>query len=443
MSVLNLNRDLFQKLVIEEKRTLLLDFWAPWCTYCRRLEPAYNQASAEAAAAESEVIFAKVNIDEEPELADQFGIEVIPTLVLFQDGQAAAGVVNPPSKAAIEAFLADNVKSSGQNPRLSKIYDTIILGGGPAGYTAALYTSRAGLSTLVLEQVSAGGQMALTSQIDNYPGFEEGIDGFTLGQKMQAGAERFGTETLLAEVRGVQLADTQVEGLDEPVKIIETSDGTLYGRTVILATGAKARKLGVEKEDELIGKGVNYCAACDGNAYRGKTVMVVGGGNSAAADALTLSRLAEKVYIVHRRDTLRATKIYHKPLIEAENVEFIWDSAVAALNTGTEEGSGGLHSSRLTSVTVKNLKNGELRDVDCDGVFVSVGRQPASGLFEGQLALDGSGYVLADESTRTSIPGVFAVGDVRTKTLRQVITAAADGAVASHYVEEYLAERNS
>lgn len=443
MSVLNLNRDLFQKLVIEEKRTLLLDFWAPWCTYCRRLEPAYNQASAEAAAAESEVIFAKVNIDEEPELADQFGIEVIPTLVLFQDGQAAAGVVNPPSKAAIEAFLADNVKSSGQNPRLSKIYDTIILGGGPAGYTAALYTSRAGLSTLVLEQVSAGGQMALTSQIDNYPGFEEGIDGFTLGQKMQAGAERFGTETLLAEVRGVQLADTQVEGLDEPVKIIETSDGTLYGRTVILATGAKARKLGVEKEDELIGKGVNYCAACDGNAYRGKTVMVVGGGNSAAADALTLSRLAEKVYIVHRRDTLRATKIYHKPLMEAENVEFIWDSAVAALNTGTEEGSGGLHSSRLTSVTVKNLKNGELRDVDCDGVFVSVGRQPASGLFEGQLALDGSGYVLADESTRTSIPGVFAVGDVRTKTLRQVITAAADGAVASHYVEEYLAERNS
>ena len=443
MSVLNLNRDLFQKLVIEEKRTLLLDFWAPGCTYCRRLEPAYNQASAEAAAAESEVIFAKVNIDEEPELADQFGIEVIPTLVLFQDGQAAAGVVNPPSKAAIEAFLADNVKSSGQNPRLSKIYDTIILGGGPAGYTAALYTSRAGLSTLVLEQVSAGGQMALTSQIDNYPGFEEGIDGFTLGQKMQAGAERFGTETLLAEVRGVQLADTQVEGLDEPVKIIETSDGTLYGRTVILATGAKARKLGVEKEDELIGKGVNYCAACDGNAYRGKTVMVVGGGNSAAADALTLSRLAEKVYIVHRRDTLRATKIYHKPLMEAENVEFIWDSAVAALNTGTEEGSGGLHSSRLTSVTVKNLKNGELRDVDCDGVFVSVGRQPASGLFEGQLALDGSGYVLADESTRTSIPGVFAVGDVRTKTLRQVITAAADGAVASHYVEEYLAERNS
>ena len=440
MSVLSIDKNKFDKLVVEEKRTVLLDFWAPWCTYCRRLEPAYEAAAAEAEAAGRDIIFAKINIDEEPELADMFAIEVIPTLVLCQDGQATAGVVNPPSKAAIEAFLADNVKTSGSAPRLSKIYDTIILGGGPAGYTAALYTSRAGLSTLVLEQVSAGGQMALTSQVDNYPGFEEGIDGFTLGQKMQTQAERFGTQTLLAEVQSVQLADTQVEGLDEPVKVVETSDGPFYGRTVILATGAKARKLGVEREDELIGKGINYCAACDGNAYRGKTVAVVGGGNSAAADALTLSRLAEKVYIVHRRDTLRATKIYHKPLMEAENVEFIWDSAVAKLNTG-EDPSGGLHSTRLTSITAENLKTGESRDVACDGVFVSVGRQPSSALFAGQVELDGAGYVVADESTRTSIPGVFAVGDIRTKTLRQVITAAADGAVASHYVEEYLAEK--
>ena len=441
MSVLSLDRKQFEKLVVEEKRTVLLDFWAPWCTYCRRLEPAYDQAAAEAAAAESEVIFAEVNIDDEPELADQFGIEVIPTLVLFQDGQAAAGVVNPPSKAAIEAFLADNVKAESSNPRLSKIYDTVVIGGGPAGYSAALYTSRAGLSTLVLEQVSAGGQMALTSQIDNYPGFEDGIDGFTLGQKMQAGAQRFGTETLLAEVRSVQLADTQVDGLDEPVKVIETSHGTIYGRTVILATGAKARKLGIADEDELVGKGINYCAACDGNAYRGKTVIVVGGGNSAAADALTLSRLAEKVYIVHRRDTLRATKIYHKPLMDAENVEFIWDSAVEELKTGEVPADGGLHSTRLTGAAVRNLKTGEVRDVACDGIFVSVGRQPSSAIFAGQVELDAAGYVVADESTKTSIPGVFAVGDVRTKVLRQVITAAADGAVASHYVEEYLASR--
>ena len=168
--------------------------------------------------------------------------------------------------------------------------------------------------------------------------------------------------------------------------------------------------------------------------------MVVGGGNSAAADALTLSRLAEKVYIVHRRDTLRATRIYHKPLMEAENVEFLWDSAVAELKTGDIPGDSGLHSTHLTAAAVRNLKTGEIQDIACDGIFVSVGRQPASGLFAGQVELDASGYVIAGEDTRTSIPGVFAVGDLRTKTLRQVITAAADGAVASHYVEEYLAE---
>ena len=442
MSVLNLNRELFEKLVVEEKKTVVLDFWAPWCTYCRRLEPAYEAAAADAEKAGSEIIFAKLNIDEEPELADEFRIEVIPTLVLLKDGQAIAGVVNPPSKAVIESFLADNLKTAAA-PRLNKIYDTVVLGGGPAGYTAALYASRAGLSTLVLEQVSAGGQMALTTQIDNYPGFDQGVDGFALGQKMQAGAERFGTETVLAEVRSVDLISKVPEGFKEAVKTIETSEGTFYARTVILATGAKARKLGVDQEEELIGKGINYCAACDGNAYKGKTVAVVGGGNSAAADALTLSRLAEKVYIIHRRDSLRATKIYHKPLMEAENVEFLWDSAITELKTGEDSGASGLHSSRLTSVAVKNLKTGEEKDVTVDGVFVSIGRQPASSLFEGQLELDKSGYIAAGEDTRTNIPGVFAAGDVRTKVLRQVITAAADGAMAAHAAEEYLAEARS
>ena len=437
MSVLSLNRELLEKLVVDEKKTLVLDFWAPWCTYCRRLEPAYEAAAAEAEAAGKEIVFAKFNIDEDEALADEFGIEIIPTLVLFEGGEAVAEVVNPPSKAAVEAFLADNLKSE-STPRLSKIYDTIVIGGGPAGYTAALYTARAGLSTLVLEQISAGGQMALTSQIDNYPGFEAGIDGFTLGRKMQEGAERFGAETVLAEVLSADLADQVYEGQEEALKKIETSAGTFYGRTVILATGAKARKLGIEREDELIGKGINYCAACDGNAYKGKTVVVVGGGNSAAADAMTLSRLAEKVYIVHRRDTLRATKIYHEPLQNAENVEFLWDSAVTELKTGEVPEGTGLHSSRLTAVTVQNLKTGESQDVKCDGVFVSIGRQPASAIFAGQVELDKSGYIIAGEDTCTNIPGVFAAGDIRTKALRQVITAAADGAAASHAAEEYL-----
>ena len=306
---------------------------------------------------------------------------------------------------------------------MERIYDMIIIGGGPGGYTAALYAARAGLDTLVLEKLSAGGQMALTDKIDNYPGFEEGIDGFMLGEKMRLGAERFGAATELAEVQRVEL-----EGA---VKKIETSEGTFYGRTVVLSTGAVPRELGVEGEKALVSRGVHYCAACDGMFYRGKTVVVVGGGNTAAADALLLSRVAKKVMVVHRRDTLRATKLYHQPLLDAPNVEFYWDSQVSEL----------LRDGRLTGVKVKNVRSGEESVVACDGVFVSVGRAPATDLVKDQLALDGGGYVVADESTRTNLGGVFAVGDVRTKALRQVVTAVADGAMAVHYAEEYLAEQ--
>ncbi len=212
-------------------------------------------------------------------------------------------------------------------------------------------------------------------------------------------------------------------------KRIETTDGTYYGKTVVIATGAGPRELGLPGEWELTGRGVHYCAACDGMFYRGKTVVVVGGGNTAAADALLLSRVAKEVYVVHRRDTLRATKIYHKPLMEADNVTFLWNSGVTEILT-----EGG-----VTGVVVKNLQSGETNTIPCDGLFVSIGRKPVTELVKGQLALDEGGYIAADESTRTSIPGVFAVGDVRTKTVRQIVTAAADGAVAVHYAEEFLA----
>ena len=305
---------------------------------------------------------------------------------------------------------------------MEHIYDVIIIGGGPAGYTAALYGTRAGLDVLVLEKLSAGGQMALTSQIDNYPGFEEGVDGFTLAEKMQAGAERFGAKTELAEVYSVDLKDK--------IKKVDTSEGEFYGKTVVLSTGASPRELGLEKEQSLVGRGVNYCAACDGMFYRGKTVVVVGGGNSAAADAMLLSRICEKVIVVHRRDTLRATKIYHEPLMQAKNVAFQWDSVVTEL----------LYEDAFQGVRLKNVKTGEETEIACDGIFISVGRKPVTEFLEGQVELDKGGYIVADESTRTSIPGVFAVGDVRTKVLRQVVTAVADGAVASHYIDEYLAE---
>ena len=301
------------------------------------------------------------------------------------------------------------------------VYDMIVVGGGPGGYTAALYAARSGLDTLVLEKLSAGGQMALTEAIDNYPGFEEGIDGFTLAEKMQRQAERFGAKSEYAEVERVDLAASP--------KVLETSAGVYDGRTVVLATGAGPRELGLANEAALTGRGVAYCAACDGMRYRGRTVVVVGGGNSAAGDALALSRVAKKVILVHRRDSLRATKVYHEPLMRAENIEFRWNSAVTEL----------LGGDRLTGVRLRDLRTGEETQLDCDGVFISVGRKPATELVQGQLELDRGGYIVADETTKTSLPGVYAVGDVRTKPLRQVVTAVADGAMAVHMAEEYLA----
>lgn len=301
------------------------------------------------------------------------------------------------------------------------VYDMIVVGGGPGGYTAALYAARAGLDTLVLEKLSAGGQMALTEEIDNYPGFEDGIDGFTLAEKMQRQAERFGAQSAYAQAEYMDLAA-------DP-KVLKTSEGTFYGRTVVLATGASPRELGLAGETALTGRGVAYCAACDGMRFKGKTVVVVGGGNSAAADALLLSRIAEKVILVHRRDTLRATKIYHQPLMEAANMEFRWNSVVTEL----------LHEDRLTGVKLKDINTGVVTAVPCDGVFISVGRKPSTELVRGQLELDKNGYIVADETTKTTLPGVYAVGDIRTKPLRQVVTAVADGATAVHMAEEFLA----
>lgn len=307
---------------------------------------------------------------------------------------------------------------------MNHVYDMIIIGGGPAGYTAALYAARAGLDTLVFEQTSIGGQMALTDIIDNYPGFPEGVDGFTLGMNMQSCAERFGAKTEYAQVTRVDLKDK--------IKHITTDSGDFYAKTLVIATGANPRELGINGESELIGRGLHYCAHCDGRFYKDKTVVVVGGGNSAASDALYLSNLAKKVYLVHRRDTLRATKLYHEPLMNAQNIEFIWNSTVTDYIT----------DSKITGLKLKNALTGEESTLQTDGVFVSIGRKPASELFKNSIPLDNSGYIIADETTKTKIDGVYAVGDVRTKSLRQVVTAVGDGAVAVHFAEEYLATEN-
>ena len=418
MSILNMNAEGYRKFT-QAEQPVIVEFSAPWCVYCRRLAPALESVAEEY---QDTLVFGAVNIDDEPELAQSERIEVVPTLLIYQNGQVLGSIVAPESRAQLVAFIEETLQHREQEANVTKhIYDMIVVGGGPGGYTAALYAARAGLDTVVLEKLSAGGQMALTEQIDNYPGFEDGIDGFSLGEKMKRGTERFGVETKLTEVLSLDLSGT--------VKKAATSEGPLFARTIVLATGAGPRELGVESEQELIGKGVNYCAACDGMFYKNKTVVIAGGGNTAAADALILSRICRKVIVVHRRDTLRATKIYHEPLMKAENVEFRWDSEIIEL----------LHDEKVIGIRLRNVKTGEETTLACDGVFVSIGRKPSSELVKDQVEVDPAGYIIADESTRTNIPGVFAVGDVRTKALRQVVTAVADGATAVHYAEEYLA----
>ena len=299
-------------------------------------------------------------------------------------------------------------------------YDVIIIGGGPGGYTAALYAARANLSTLVIEKFAPGGQMATTDIVENYPGFVEGINGFDLGMQMKKGAERFGVKTKLAEVLSVEL--------DKEPKLIHTKKLTYEAKTVILALGASPRELGLENERNLRGRGVSYCATCDGSFYRDKTVVIVGGGNTAVADAIFLAKICKKVYLVHRRDELRASKTYMEVLENTENIEFVWSSEVSEI----------LADQTVTGVKIKSRKDDSIREVACDGIFVAIGNVPSTDLIKGQVELDEAGYVPADETTRTNIPGVFAVGDMRAKPLRQIVTAVADGAVAAKFAEEYI-----
>lgn len=303
---------------------------------------------------------------------------------------------------------------------MEKIHDLIIIGGGPAGYTAALYGARAGLDTLIIEKMTIGGQMTETGDIDNYPGFNEGIDGISLGMKMQAGAEKFGAVTIYDEVCAVSLSG-------EVKKISTAYSGELCARAVIIATGAGPRRLGLDGEEKLVGQGIHYCAHCDGRFYKGKTVAVIGGGNTAVGDALYLANLCERVYLIHRRDAFRAGKILSDALSSKENISLVMNAVPTEIIA-----DGGF------GIAVKK-RDGEEEKISCDGIFVSIGREPSTSLFAGEIQLDEAGYVVAGEDTKTSISGVFAAGDVRTKELRQVITAASDGATAAHMAGEYLA----
>ncbi len=303
---------------------------------------------------------------------------------------------------------------------MEKRYDLIIVGSGPAGLAAAIYAQRARLSTLVIEkEYISGGQVVNTYEVDNYPGLP-GINGYELGVKFREHADQLGTEFVTAEVKDIIIEETE--------KQIVTADETYRARAVILAMGAVHRELGVPGEKELSGMGVSYCATCDGAFFRGRTVAVVGGGDVAVEDAIFLARGCEKVYLIHRRDALRAAKSLQERLFACENVEVIWDTVVTGI-------SGEDH---VESIRMENKKTGEKRVMDMDGVFVAVGVLPSSGLVRGKVETDEGGYILAGEDGATSCPGIFAAGDIRKKPLRQIVTAVADGANAVTAVQEYL-----
>lgn len=307
--------------------------------------------------------------------------------------------------------------------------DVAVVGSGPAGMTAALYAARAGLSVAVFERMGPGGQMTQTERLDNYPGFAEGVDAFELSFAMASQAERFGAERVSDEV-----VDLNVDAVK---KLLTCASGTQYSaRAVIVATGAEPRELGVSGEAELRGRGVSYCATCDGGFFRGKVAVVVGGGNTAVGDALYLSRICEKVYVVHRRDSFRADALYLNALSELPNVELVLNSTVEAIRSTTD---GEVPMPHVESILVRDRNTGDERVVNTDAVFIAVGTIPRSDVLKAAgVALSEAGYAIANETGATNVPGVFVAGDVREKPLRQVITAASDGANAATAAFEYL-----
>jgi len=302
------------------------------------------------------------------------------------------------------------------------MYDIIIVGGGPAGYSAALYSSRAKFDTLVIEKMFTGGQMATTDVMENYPGFEEPIGGSDLALRMEKQARKFGTVVLNDEVIALDM--------DSKIKVVKTRSNTYECKALILCMGAYPRMLGLDKEEAFRGAGVSYCAVCDGAFYKNKTVAVVGGGDTAAEDALYLARFCPKVYLIHRRDKLRATKILQDELFCNKKIEVVWDTVVEEII--------GQHG--VEGLKIRNLKSNTSSQIDVDGLFIAIGLNPNISLIEGKLQQSQDGYIITDERMQTNIPGVFAAGDIRQKYLRQVITAASDGAIASYSAELYITE---
>lgn len=302
---------------------------------------------------------------------------------------------------------------------MNRIYDVLIIGGGPAGLCCAMYCARAGLDVAVFEKLAYGGQMCLSSAIDNYPATEE-TDGFTLGIKMKDSALKYGAEVIHKEITSVELRGK--------IKYVNCGKSSYMTKCVIIATGASPKRLNLPYEEFLTGKGISYCASCDGNFFKNKTVSVVGGGNSAITNALTLSKICKNVFIIHRKDHFTATKVYTDALSKCENVKIFFNSKAERF----------IFDQKLSGIVLEDVNTGAKNELITDGVFICIGRTPNSSLFANQIELAEDGYIVSDENCHTNLKGVFAIGDVRTKSFRQIVTALADGANAAYFAEKYI-----
>jgi len=305
---------------------------------------------------------------------------------------------------------------------MKKEYEVVIIGGGPAGLSAGLYTSRARLSSLLIEKRGVGGQIADAERVDNYPGFPAGISGFELGQLMHQQATKYGLETLLAEVTGIELHEGQ--------KVVKTTEGNFTAKAVIIASGSERRKLGIPGEEKFTGKGVSYCATCDAPFFKEKPVAVVGGGDAAITEALYLTKFASKVTVIHRRDQLRASRILQEKAFAEPKIEFLW-------NTVIEEIEG---KDVVQRIGLRQMKTGGKSTLDISGIFISVGLKPDTDYLKGVLPLDAAGYIITNDKMETEIPAIFAAGDIRRNSARQAITAAGDGATAAIYARKFITE---
>jgi len=300
------------------------------------------------------------------------------------------------------------------------LFDLIIIGGGPAGLTAALYAGRAGLKTLLVEKALLGGMVGTTYLIENYPGFPHGVSGIDLSRHLEEQAKKFGADFYYGDVTEISVKDKK--------KILKIDGRQVEARALIIAAGTETKKLGVPGEEQFIGRGVSYCATCDGPFYKGKNIIVVGGGNSAIEEALFLTRYAAKISVVHRRNKLRADNILAEQALNDPKIFVVWDSQVEEI----------LGSSRIEKVKTKNLVTGQTNFIPADGVFIYVGSRPNSGFVKGMINLNDDGYIKTDDNMKSSVPGIFAAGDIRAKSLRQVITAASDGAIAANSARQYI-----